>query len=209
MNNFKKNLFAGIMSIIPIYITFWIIKNLFIFFSNPGQSLLNVIIENDLLNDYILFTSSYYYLKHIVGFLLTILFLYTLGLIVKNVLGNKIYIFFENILSNIPVINKIYNTIKNITDTVSSSNKQSFTKVVIIEYPKENLWTLAMVTSETKDHQNNDYYTLFVPTTPNPTSGYMIIVNKKDVKETDISVDEGLSIIISGGMAGPKTYNIN
>ena len=87
-------------------------------------------------------------------------------------------------------------------------NSKAFQKVVMIEYPKDNLWTLAMVTGESKDNKNNEYYYLFVPTTPNPTSGYMIIVKKKNTINTNISVDEGLSIIISGGMLGPNKLDL-
>ena len=78
----------------------------------------------------------------------------------------------------------------------------------MIEYPKEGLWTLAMVTGESKDTKNIEYYNLFVPTTPNPTSGYMIIIKKTDAIDANISVEEGLSIIISGGMIGPDKLEL-
>ena len=111
-------------------------------------------------------------------------------------------------VSRIPIVNKIYSTIKGITDTISSQNKNAFQKVVIIQYPREGLWTYAMVTGECKNKNNEEYYNLFVPTTPNPTSGYLIIIKKNDVINTDISVDDGLSIIISGGMISPNTIDI-
>ena len=208
MNNFKKYIFTGLMSIIPISITAWIIKKLFLFFSGPGNLLLNFIFTEDLISNFLFLSKFYEYLKHIFGFILTIFFLYVLGIIVKNVIGKRIYNFFEQLLSSIPIINKIYNTTKNIINTISNSKGQSFTKVVLIEYPKKDLWTLAMVTGDCKDKKNNDYYNLFVPTTPNPTSGYMIIIKKTNAFETNISVDEGLSIIISGGMVGPDIINM-
>ena len=196
------------MSIIPISITAWIIKKLFLFFSGPGNLLLNFIFTEDLISNFLFLSKFYEYLKHIFGFILTIFFLYALGIIVKNVIGKRIYNFFEQLLSNIPIINKIYNTTKSIINTISNSKGQSFTKVVLIEYPKKDLWTLAMVTGDCKDKKNNEYYNLFVPTTPNPTSGYMIIIKKTNAIETNISVDEGLSIIISGGMVGPDIINM-
>ena len=78
----------------------------------------------------------------------------------------------------------------------------------IIQYPRKGLWTYAMVTGELKNSDNQEFYNLFVPTTPNPTSGYLIIVKKENVIETDISVDDGLSIIISGGMVSPESIDI-
>ena len=179
MNNFKNYIFTGIASIIPLTITVWIIQTLFKFFSVPGKYILDFFISEKMISNYILLEKFYIYLKNISGFLLTILFLYILGVIVKNVIGKKIYQFFEQILSRIPFINKIYTTTKNITNTLSNSKEQTFRKVVLIEYPKDNLWTLAMVTGECKDTKGKEYYNLFVPTTPNPTSGYMIIIRKK------------------------------
>ena len=114
MKNFKKYLFTGLMSIIPISITFWIINKLFIFFSIPGQKLLNIILSYPFIKKYTFLYLAVESIQNFVGFLLTIIFLYILGLIVTNVFGKKIYSYFENILSNIPIINKIYKTTKNI-----------------------------------------------------------------------------------------------
>ena len=197
MNKIKNYLITGIISIIPIYLTYWIISNLFKFFSGPGKFIVDFFI-----------TKEYHYLTQFVGFILTITFLIILGLVVKNVVGKRIYIYFELLLDSIPVINKIYKTIKNVTDTLANSNEQAFTKVVMIEYPKKNLWTLAMVTGESTDKNKIEYYNLFVPTTPNPTSGYLIICKKSNAIDADVSVEEGLSIIISGGMIGPKKLKI-
>tara|TARA_Y100000814_G_scaffold291399_1_gene267717 strand:+ start:427 stop:1020 length:594 start_codon:yes stop_codon:yes gene_type:complete len=197
MTKLKNYLITGIISIIPIYLTYWIIENLFNFFSGPGKRIIEIF-----------FDVEFQFLTQLVGFLLTLSFLILLGLIVKNVFGKKIYNYFELLLSNIPIINRIYKTIKNVTDTLASSKEQTFTKVVMIEYPKKNLWTLAMVTSESVDSKGNQYYNLFVPTTPNPTSGYLIICRKEDTVDAGVTVEEGLSIIISGGMLGPKDLKI-
>ena len=197
MTKLKNYLITGIISIIPIYLTYWIIENLFNFFSGPGKRIIEIF-----------FDVEFQFLTQLVGFLLTLSFLILLGLVVKNVFGKKIYNYFELLLSNIPIINRIYKTIKNVTDTLASSKEQTFTKVVMIEYPKKNLWTLAMVTSESVDSKGNEYYNLFVPTTPNPTSGYLIICRKENTVDAGVTVEEGLSIIISGGMLGPKDLKI-
>ena len=195
----KKNYFiTGLFSIIPLAITFTIIKWLFDFFSGPGKKMINYIFPN----------SSAPIIENIIGFVLTFLFIYLIGIIISNVLGKRLYSIFENILAKIPLVNYIYNTIKQITDTLTVSQKHAFKKVVYIEYPKENIWTIALVTGESKDSQNNEYYQIFVPTTPNPTSGFMLYIKKENTNETDMSIDEGLKIIISGGMLAPGKNEI-
>ena len=112
-------------------------------------------------------------------------------------------------MSRIPLVNTIYKTIKQITSTLTGTNKKAFKKVVLIQYPREGLWTITMVTGESKDKNGIDYYHIFVPTTPNPTSGFMLIVPKVDTQETKMSVEEGLKIIISGGLLAPELNEIH
>ena len=195
----KKNYFiTGLFSIIPLAITYYIIVSLISVFSKPGQNLIKYIFPEVELPLIELF----------IGFILTFFFIYFLGLIISNVLGKKLYNIFENILSKIPLVSYIYNTIKQITETLTISQKQAFKKVVYIEYPKENIWTIALVTGESRDRTGVDYYQIFVPTTPNPTSGFMLYIKKSDAKETNLSIDEGLKIVISGGMLAPKQNEI-
>ena len=195
----KRNYFlTGLISIFPLAITYFIINWLFIFFSGPGKKIINYFFT-----DYNLSI-----IEHIVGFILTFLFIYIVGAIISNVLGKKIYLLFEKLLAKIPLVSYIYNTIKQITDTLSISQKQAFQKVVYIEYPKEDIWTIALVTGESQDSEGVEYYQIFVPTTPNPTSGFMLFVKKENAKETQMSIDEGLKIIISGGMLAPKKNGI-
>ena len=195
----KRNYFlTGLISIFPLAITYFIINWLFIFFSGPGKKIINYFFTD--------YNSSI--IEHIVGFILTFLFIYIVGAIISNVLGKKIYLLFEKLLAKIPLVSYIYNTIKQITDTLSISQKQAFQKVVYIEYPKEDIWTIALVTGESQDSDGVEYYQIFVPTTPNPTSGFMLFVKKENAKETQMSIDEGLKIIISGGMLAPKENGI-
>ena len=130
------------------------------------------------------------------------------GLIVSNVLGKQLYIWLENILSRIPIVNSVYKTIKGITVSISDNNKQAFKKVVFVQYPRKGLWSIAMVTGESKDADNNEYYHVVVVTTPNPTSGYLLYVLKEETTETSMSVEEGLKIVISGGLLAPSVNEI-
>ena len=190
----KRNYFlTGLISIFPLAITYFIINWLFIFFSGPGKKIINYFFTD--------YNSSI--IEHIVGFILTFLFIYIVGAIISNVLGKKIYLLFEKLLAKIPLVSYIYNTIKQITDTLSISQKQAFQKVVYIEYPKEDIWTIALVTGESQDSEGVEYYQIFVPTTPNPTSGFMLFFPRSDVIELDMSIEDAAKLVISAGLVYP------
>ena len=114
------------------------------------------------------------------------------------------YLWLEGLLSRIPVVNAVYRTIKQIITSISGPDRQAFKKVVFIQYPRECIWTLTLVTGESTNKKGDKFYHIFVPTTPNPTSGYMLYVPQQDAQETDISIEEGLKIIVSGGMLAPN-----
>ena len=115
--------------------------------------------------------------------------------------------FWEMILSRIPLVRSVYSAVKQLTETLFSSSGQSFRKVLMIEYPRKGLWTLAFQTGtdmgEAQKKTGEDVVSVYVPTTPNPTSGFFLMIPKKDVIELDMSVDEGLRMIISMGVVVP------
>ena len=142
------------------------------------------------------------------GILLTLLLVYLLGIFVTNVLGKRFLHWLETLIKNIPLVNTIYNTIKQIIQAFTGTAEKKFQSVVFIEYPRKDLWTLAFVTGESKNEKDVEFYHLFVPTTPNPTSGVFIIIPKKDSIETELNVEEALKSVISGGMLAPKQHNL-
>ena len=197
MNNkshFKQYIFTGLLSILPIYATYWIVRQLFLLFSSPGTKLYYLTFGDN----------TFKYLPEIIGFLLTIISIYIIGRFVTNVLGKSLLHEIEKLVERIPIVNLVYKTVKQITESISSQNNNAFKKVIQLEYPRKGLWTLAMVTGESTDREGNEYFHIFVPTTPNPTSGYMIYALKSDTVETELSVEEALKIIISGGMLAPN-----
>ena len=180
----KRRIFAGLIAIVPIAVTFWILKFLFIFLDGFAAPLLKQVdIEIPGL-----------------GIILTLLFIFILGILITNVLGKTIFSWVEKILDKLPFVNTIYNTIKQITSAFSSSTVKSFEQVVFIQYPRKGLWTMCFVTNQSKNENGESFYHVFVPTTPNPTSGVFIIVPQKDAIHPDISVEDGLKAIISGGI---------
>ena len=180
----KRPIFAGLIALMPIMATYWIIKLLFEFLDRLAQPLL-VLIGIQIPG---------------LGIILTILFIFIIGLFVTNVLGRTILKGSEIIVARVPIVSTIYNSIKQITGAFSGSTAKSFQRVILIEYPRRNLWTMAFVTNESKNKKGDIFYHLFVPTTPNPTSGVFIIVPKKDAIHPNISVESGLRTIVSGGI---------
>ena len=198
LKSFKYYIFTGLLSILPVAATYWILLKLFQFFSTPGAAIVEFIFKDKVPK----------YVPELAGFILTILFISFAGMVVSNVLGKRIYAWFETVLSRIPVVSVVYRTIKQITSSLSGPNRQAFKKVVYIEYPRKGIWTLTMVTGESIDKMGEKYYHIFVPTTPNPTSGFMLYIPQNDTLETEMSVEEGLKIIISGGMLAPGTNQL-
>ena len=196
--SFKYYIFTGLLSILPLAATYWILLKLFQLFSTPGAAIVEYIFKDKVPK----------YVPELAGFILTILFISFAGMVVSNVLGKRIYAWFETVLSRIPVVSVVYRTIKQITSSLSGPNRQAFKKVVYIEYPRKGIWTLTMVTGESINKTGEKYYHIFVPTTPNPTSGFMLYIPQNDTLETEMSVEEGLKIIISGGMLAPGTNQL-
>ena len=190
---------SGLVSLIPIGITLIFLKWVFNILVGPGVN-----IVGKLLPDGALWST----LVNIISFILTIILVLISGFIFSSVLGNYLYSKVEKIIARIPIINTLYQTVKGITDSISAPQKQAFSKVVLIEYPKKDIWTFALVTGQSKDKENIDYYHLYLPTTPNPTSGYMLYIAMKDTILTEMSPEEAIKIIISGGAIAPDTNDI-
>ena len=115
--------------------------------------------------------------------------------------------FWESLLSRIPVVKSIYYSVKQVSDTLFSSSGQAFRKALLVQYPREGAWTIAFLTGQpggdAANHLRGDYVSVYVPTTPNPTSGFFLMMPREDVIELDMSVDEALKYIISMGVVAP------
>ena len=204
-NKKKKRFFIkGAFFILPVFLSCWIIFKIVQFMSNIIPSviidkIIHLIGLSDKIPDSVLRT--------ILGFILTIFLIYFAGLML-SVIGKRFFSKIEkNIFYNIPIFRTIYKTIKQIIDSVSNPSKNSFKKVVMVEFPRKEVWTIGFVTGESKNKKGEEYYHVIVPTTPNPTSAYLLFISKSQVKETNISIDEGIKAILSGGVVTPdKNY---
>jgi len=184
----RSKLFAGLATLLPLYLTFIVIRFLF-------ESLEKM--SGPILKQFGLDIPG-------LGIILTIILIYVLGLIVTNFLGRKIFDIGESIVKRVPIVSMIYTTLKQITDTFTKGTTDAFDGVVYIQYPRQGLWTMAFISGESKNKDGIPYFHLFVPTTPNPTSGFFLMIPQADSISTGMTVEEGLKTIISGGLLAPE-----
>jgi uncharacterized membrane protein len=142
------------------------------------------------------------------GLVVAIVFFVVVGFFTRNFFGKLLVRLFENIMRRVPVISNIYGAIKQIFETVMASQSDAFKEVVMFEYPRKGIWVLGFVTGQTKGEvqamTKNDTVNVFLPTTPNPTSGFLLFIPKSDVTYMDMSVEEGIKMIVSGGIITPE-----
>lgn len=141
------------------------------------------------------------------GLLIALVFFTFVGWLTRNFFGRLIVRISEYIVERVPVINTIYSAIKQIFETVMASKSEAFKEVVMFEYPRKGIWVMGFVTGvskgEVQDLTDNETVNIFLPTTPNPTSGFLLFLPKKDIIYMKMSVEEGIKLIVSGGIISP------
>lgn len=145
------------------------------------------------------------------GVVVSLVVLLGTGLIVTNVLGHRIVAFWDSLVNRIPLVRSIYTSVKQVMHTILTPGGQAFRKVLLVEYPRVGCWSIAFQTGAVPEAMNQvigeESVTLFVPTTPNPTSGFLLVVPKTQVRELDLSVDDALKMVISLGVVQPGMAN--
>ena len=201
----KKYIIAGLLVWLPLAITIWVLAWVVGLLDGVFQALLALagavlpIGAGEALDR----------LAHVPGrgVLLLVLTMLLTGMFVANFVGQWWLRQWDRILGKIPIVKSIYNSVKQVSDTLFSSSGQAFREAVLVQYPHQGLWTIAFVTGkpggEVATHLTADYVSLYVPTTPNPTSGFFLMAPRGDVRPLAMSVDEALKYIISMGVVGP------
>jgi uncharacterized membrane protein len=201
MKTLRSYLVAGLLIWVPVIITVFVIKFLI---NVSDRALLLIPLK--------------YRPEELLGFnipglgvLFAFLLLLVTGLLARNYFGKYIVAGWEKLMSRIPVVRTVYHGARQIAETVFADNSKAFSKVCLIQYPREGAWSLCFQTSsevgEVQGRTQRNVVSVFVPTTPNPTSGFVIILPKDDVIELDMTVDEGLRMIISLGVVVPQWRN--
>jgi uncharacterized membrane protein len=202
--SFRRTFVTGLLVIMPVLITYWVVRLLFGTINNtvtpvifklmglfaPGQ-------EDWLLK----------FAAPIVSIVLAVAVIYLIGLIGGNVIGRQVLKSLEALLLHIPIVRGIYSATRQFIDTFSRSDGKSFSGVVLVEFPRAGCWSIGLLTTETRGEvpvrTGRALVSVFVPTTPNPTGGYLLFVPKEDVVHLEMSIDDALKMIISGGVLTP------
>ena len=193
----RKYFITGLLILVPLAITVWV---------------LNLVIGT--LDQSLLLVPARFRPNSLFGFdipglgtILTIVIVFLTGLLTNNLVGNYVVKLWENLLQRIPIVHSLYSSVKQVSDTLFSSSGNAFRKAVLVPYPHQNSWTIAFLTGvpggDAANHLVGDYVSVYVPTTPNPTSGFFLMMKRSDVVELDMSVDAALKYIVSMGVVAP------
>lgn len=200
VSTFRKWLVAGVLAWAPLAITFWVINAIVGFMDQT-----------------ILFLPPAYRPEAVFGFhipglgaVLAVLLVLLTGALVANFLGRKLISMGESVLNRIPLVRSVYSAVKQVIETFVSQDSRSFRQVVLVEYPRKDCWSLAFLAGdpvgEVQEKTAQKVITVFLPTAPNPTSGFVIMVPEYEIIPLDMSVEEGFRMVISLGVVTPKNY---
>ena len=187
---FKRYFLTGLLVITPIWGTILVLKTLFVAVDSILGNMLADIVTED------------YYVPGLGIFTLVIL-IFLAGMMATNFLGGRLYKRWEEFLDRVPIVRGIYATLKSMMDILSFKQREKYNKVVMIQFPKDDNYVLAFVTGETREEVQTlapePLVHVYVPTSPNPTSGYFLLVPEREVQSVDMSVEEAMKLIVSGG----------
>ena len=196
----RKYFITGLLILVPLAITLWVL-NLIV--GTMDQSLL-------LLPERWRPEAVFGFAIPGLGTILTLLIILLTGLVTRNFIVNRVVALWESVLNRIPVFNTIYSSVKQVSDTLFSSSGNAFRKALLVQYPRQGSWTIAFLTGvpggDVRNHLTGDYVSVYVPTTPNPTSGFFLMVPRADTIELDMNVDAALKYIVSMGVVTPEYF---
>ncbi|WP_373279531.1 DUF502 domain-containing protein [Chitiniphilus eburneus] len=210
MDRVKRYLLTGLLIWVPLAITLWVVQ---LIVGTMDQ--IGALLPVQLRPDYWLLrllepTMPWLAQRRAIpgfGVFLTVFVVLLTGVVAANVLGRRLLILGEKVVNRIPIVRSIYSSVKQVSDTLFSDSGQAFRRALLVQFPHQDAWTIAFLTGspggEVADRLGGEYVSVYVPTTPNPTSGYFIMVRVEDVRELDMSVDEALKYVISMGVVAP------
>ena len=191
----KKSFFTGLVILVPVGITLWVL-NLVVTTLDQTLLLLPPSVR----------TQAPFNIPGM-GVLLTLAIILAVGVLARNFIGRRLVLWWEALVARIPVVSAIYSSVKQVSDTLLSPSGQAFRKPVLIEFPRAGCWTVGFVVGSPGDGLAGplvgEHASVYVPTAPNPTSGYVLIVPVEQVRDLDISVDEALKFVVSMGVVAP------
>ena len=191
--------FSGVLLTAPLFVTIWAFTQIIALIGGTVRPLFFTYLPAPL--------REVPFLWDVVSTILVLLLVTLLGYFSRYVFGKYFLEVTERFIQGIPGVSAVYNTVKQIVDTFGTQNRNLFSKVVLVEYPRKDVWALGFLTSkdqaEAQVSTGHEVWTIFVPTSPNPTSGFLLMLPKADVVELEMSVGEGMKMVISGGAVVP------
>lgn len=197
----RRKLLTGIIVILPIYVTYFVIKSLIGLVGAALSSVVNKTIT--IFGGHIPSSAVEGFVVTTIAFILIFVALYFIGAFATNAFGKLLIEFFEKILYKMPFINNIYKSSKQLIKLLSLPNRKAFKRVVIVQYPRYGANAIAFVTGGIKAKDGTELTSVFIPTTPNPTSGFLLYLPESDVVETNMTIEEGMKLVFSGGILKP------
>ncbi|MGQ9672467.1 MAG: DUF502 domain-containing protein [Candidatus Aminicenantales bacterium] len=187
----KTHILRGFLAIVPLGLSYLVIRFLYLAIDTRVTKIIDKILGFRIPG---------------LGILLVLVFLYLLGLMASNWLGRRTFALIEGITTRLPLIKTIYTLGKKLAEAISLPEKEAFKRVVMVEHFRPGLWSIGFVTGvlSSAEGESNKLLKVFIPTAPNPTSGFMVMVRESQVRSLDWTVTEAMNTIISGGMVGPE-----
>lgn len=198
MRHIRKVFLTGLLILLPLVITIYILFFTFNLIDSILAGFIRMVVGYPLPG---------------LGLILTILLVMLVGLVATNILGKRFILFCEGCVNRIPLVKTVYGAVKQIIEAFSLQNNSAFQRVALVEYPRRGTYAIGFITGEcsgeVQEKTAEEVINVFVPTTPNPTSGMLLLVPKRDVIPLDMSVEDGLKLLISGGVVVPKDKDNN
>lgn len=198
-NRIRAYFITGLLVVVPVWATYLVLKTL-------------LVAMDGLLGEWVRLASNGIYIPGM-GIISLFGFILTAGILAHNIFGRKIVEVWENLLRKVPFVRGVYTTFKAIVDTMSLQSQGQFSKVVLIQFPRKGQYSLAFITGttdrEVQEATPEKVVNVYVPTSPNPTSGYFLLVPEEEIVPLSMSIEDGLKMIVSGGMFSPEAAKKN
>lgn len=195
----KRYFITGILVILPLLITVYILINLFQFADGILGKFINVYL-GEILGFYI----------PGLGLILFLIIIFLVGFLTTHFLGKKLYLILDAALRRFPLIRLIYPSIKQIVEFLFTTQRQTFKKAVLVEYPRAGIWSIGFITNEgfqeAKDKTNQELLNIFIPSTPGPFTGFYILIPRQEVILLDITIEDAIKLLVSGGLLNPVSF---
>lgn len=205
----RHTLLTGVVVLLPLFITVWLLTALFGLVDGTITPWVQKVL---LVTGVPLFgrPAFFHYMAPVIGIVITVLLIYTAGLLSTNLFGVKLLAAFDRLMLRIPVIRAVYGGSKQLLDALNPKGKRSFTRVVLVEYPRRGTYTVGFVTRDQVPAAalpgSQPMAAVFLPTTPNPTSGWVALLPQSDLVTLPLSVEEGVKLVVSGGIVMPDQW---